>query len=255
MKPLCLFENTIDEFLRDAVALQVEEADRPADVSQLAGDRLAPSLPAAQVWRDVERGYFFVRVRMIHQVNELVIIPDVTAHIMGFRIMRFQLFHDHAPHVYSVGAWFLPFSTSVIDHFEPRPAASMTAGHLFPSPSTNELASTAVVGHASMPTLASDSTTSRSLSACCSATLSCSITGSGVPLGAARPSQMSTLKPGSTVSAKVGISGYAAGRWLPVVASARILFSDVNGSAPTMLLKASWILPAIRSPNAPAMPG
>src|SRR6266404_4245355 len=63
------------------------------------------------------------------------------------------------------------------------------------------------------------------------------------------------VKPGSTVSAKVGISGYAAGRWLPVVASARILFSDVNGSAPTILLKASWILPAIRSPNAPAMPG
>src|SRR6201981_2004021 len=202
---------------------------------------------------------------MVHQVTEFVIIPDVTAHIMGFRIMRFQLFHDHAPHVYAVdrqGAGrgprlvpAVPCSTSVIDHFGPRPAASMTAGHFFPPPSTNEFASTAVVGHASMPTLASDSTTSRSLSACCSATLSCSITGSGVPLGAARPSQMSTLKPGSTLSAKVGISGYAAGRWLPVVASARILFSDVNGSAPTMLLKASWILPAIRSPNAPAMPG
>src|SRR5260370_8037942 len=27
------------------------------------------------------------------QVDELVIIPDVTAHIMVFRIMRFQLFH------------------------------------------------------------------------------------------------------------------------------------------------------------------
>src|SRR5260221_2663517 len=93
MKAPCLFENTIDEFLRDAVALQVEKADRPADVSQLAGDRLAPSLPAAQVWRDVERGDFFVRARMVHQVDELVIIPDVTAHIMGIRIMRFQLFH------------------------------------------------------------------------------------------------------------------------------------------------------------------
>jgi hypothetical protein len=108
MKAPRLRENTIDELLRDAVALQVEKANRPADVSQLAGDRLAPSRPAAQVWRDVERGYFFVRVRMIHQVDEFVIIPDVTAHIMGFRIMRFHLFHDHAPHVYCVGAWFLP---------------------------------------------------------------------------------------------------------------------------------------------------
>jgi hypothetical protein len=53
---------------------------------------------------------------MIHQVDEFVIIPDVTAHIMGFRIMRFQLFHDHAPHAYPVGrrgpgkafTWFLP---------------------------------------------------------------------------------------------------------------------------------------------------
>src|SRR6266481_3683367 len=183
----------------------------------------------------------------------------------GFASCDFSCSTDHAPHVYPVGRQgaggglhlvsAVPCSTSVIDHFGPRPAASMTAGHLFPSPSTNEFASTAVVGHASIPTLASDSTTSRSLSACCRVTLSCSITGPGVPLGAARPSQMSTLKPGSTVSAKVGISGYAAGRWLPVVASARILFSDVNGSAPTMLLKASWILPAIRSPNAPAMPG
>src|SRR5260370_24134745 len=104
MKPLCLFENAIDEFLRDAVALQVEKSDRPADVSQSAGDRLASSLTAAQVWRDVERGYFFVRVRMVHQVDEFVIIPDVTAHIMGFRIMRFQLFHDHPPHVCAVGS-------------------------------------------------------------------------------------------------------------------------------------------------------
>src|SRR6516165_6540125 len=191
MKAPCMFENTIDEFLRDAVALQVEKADRPADLSQLAGDRLAPSLPAAQVWRDVERGYVFIRVRMVHQVDEFVIIPDVTAHIMGFRIMRFQLFHDHAPDVYPLVARGRPppgsavsCLTSVIDHFGPRPAASMTAGHLFPSPSTNEFASTAVVGHASIPTLASASTTSRSLSACCRATLSCSITGPGVALGA-----------------------------------------------------------------------
>jgi hypothetical protein len=41
---------------------------------------------------------------MVHQVDEFVIIPDVTAHIMGFRIMRFQLFHDHAPHVCAVGS-------------------------------------------------------------------------------------------------------------------------------------------------------
>src|SRR6516164_2257229 len=93
MKAPRLLENTIDEFLRDAMALQVEKADRPADVSQLAGGRLATSLPTAKVWRNVERGYFFVRVRMVHQVDGFVIIPDVTPHIMGFSIMRFQLFH------------------------------------------------------------------------------------------------------------------------------------------------------------------
>src|SRR5262249_50014783 len=93
MKAPRVLENTIDEFLRDAVALQVEKADRSADVSQLAGGRLATSLPAAKVWRNVERGYFFVRVRMVHQVDGFVIIPDDTPYIMGFSIMRFQLFH------------------------------------------------------------------------------------------------------------------------------------------------------------------
>src|SRR5215831_12964960 len=104
MKAPRLLENTIDEFLWDAMALQVEEADSPADLSQLAGDRLATSLPDAQVWRDVEGRYFFVRVRMVHQVDGFVIIPDVAPHIMGFRVMRFQLLHDYAPHVYAVGA-------------------------------------------------------------------------------------------------------------------------------------------------------
>src|SRR5262245_44858232 len=104
MKALRLLENTIDKFLRDAMTLQVEKAYRPADIPQLTGDRLATSLRVAQVWRDVERGYFFVRVRMVHQVDGFVIVPDVAPHIMGFRIMRFQLLHDYAPHVYAVGA-------------------------------------------------------------------------------------------------------------------------------------------------------
>src|SRR5262249_47699888 len=93
MKAPRLLENTIDELLRDAMALQVEKADRPADLSQLVSYRLATSLPAGQVWRDVERRYFFIRVRMVHQVDGFVIIRDVAPHIMGFHIMRFQLFH------------------------------------------------------------------------------------------------------------------------------------------------------------------
>src|SRR5262249_51868116 len=93
MKAPRLLENTIDEFLRHAMALQVEKADRPADLSQLVSDRLATSLPATQVWRDVERGNFFIRVRMVYQVDGFVIIRDVAQHIMGFRIMRFQLLH------------------------------------------------------------------------------------------------------------------------------------------------------------------
>ena len=104
----------------------------------------------------------------------------------------------------------------------------MTAGHLFlPRPRRNlrRLQPSATPRYLPWPAV-NDLTL---LSACCRAILSCWITGSGVPLGAASPSQISTLKPGSTVSASVGMSGYAAGRRLPVVASARILFSDVSG--------------------------
>src|SRR5262249_60500885 len=93
MKAPRFLENPIDELLRNAMALQVEKADRPADVSQLAGGRLATSTPALPAWGNVESGYFFVRAGMVHQVDGFVIIPEVTPHILGFGIVHFQLFH------------------------------------------------------------------------------------------------------------------------------------------------------------------
>src|SRR5262245_48868999 len=48
VKPPRLREDTIDELLRDAMALQIEKSNCPADVSQLSGSSFAAARPALQ---------------------------------------------------------------------------------------------------------------------------------------------------------------------------------------------------------------
>ena len=80
----------------------------------------------------------------------------------------------------------------------------------------------------------------------------CTISG-GVPAGAKRATQLPTSKPGS-VSATVGISGVAAARDGPIVASARSLPALACGSTVGIVAKSIDVWPARRSVIAGTLP-
>ena len=63
----------------------------------------------------------------------------------------------------------------------------------------------------------------------------------GVPAGASRPYQASSVNPGFIASAMVGTSGNCALRFGPVTASARSLPALTCGSAICSAGKASWV--------------
>src|SRR5579863_1374877 len=92
MKAARLFEHAIDQFLRDTVTLEVEEADSLADLAQLCRSRLAGSWLAGEISRDVERRNFLDRVRMVHQVDGFVIVAEIAADVVSFGFLRAQ-FH------------------------------------------------------------------------------------------------------------------------------------------------------------------
>src|SRR5512134_1305912 len=75
----------------------------------------------------------------------------------------------------------------------------------------------------SVPSSAKRSLTFGSLRAVCSAAVSLSMTGLGVPLGAYRPCHIATSKPGSPASFMVGTSGSEGTRVLVVTAYTLIL--------------------------------
>jgi len=87
-----------------------------------------------------------------------------------------------------------------------------------------------------------------------SAAFNVSITCFGVPLGAASPIQSPASSPGNPSSLKVGTSGTAAERVLPVCARMRICPLCMKGSVPPRLLHITGMCPAMRSFTAGALP-
>jgi hypothetical protein len=74
----------MDEILRDAVAFEVEKANRLADFTQLGGDRPASTWLPAQIGGHIKRGDFLVRIWMIHPIDGFVIVLDLTPDVVHF---------------------------------------------------------------------------------------------------------------------------------------------------------------------------
>ena len=91
MKPPRLLEHGIDQALRDGVSLEVEKADGFADVTQLRGDLFAAARLAVQIGSHVEGRYFFVRIRVIHQVDRIFVVTDFAADIVNLGILGFEV--------------------------------------------------------------------------------------------------------------------------------------------------------------------
>ena len=95
MKAPRLLKRAIDQLLRDAVTLEVEEADRLADLAQLRRGRFAATRLAAEVSRDVKGRNFLVGVRMVHQMDGFVVVAQIATNVAsfgGFGFLRAQ-FH------------------------------------------------------------------------------------------------------------------------------------------------------------------
>ena len=78
-------EDPVDEVARDAMALQIEEPDRPGDLPQLRRDGLLRPLFARQIGRDVENRDFLGGIREIHETDEFGFVLG-----RGGRIHRFS---------------------------------------------------------------------------------------------------------------------------------------------------------------------
>lgn len=86
-----MLENAIDQVLGDAVTLEVEETYRHADLAQFRGGSLASARHTGKIRRDIERRNLFVGIRMIHQIDGLLVVADFAAHIMRLGVARFQV--------------------------------------------------------------------------------------------------------------------------------------------------------------------
>jgi ABC-type nitrate/sulfonate/bicarbonate transport system substrate-binding protein len=67
------------------VSLEIEEAHRRADLAQHGSGPLTAARLAVQIRRNVERRDFFGGIRIVHQADGLVIVPDVAPDVLGLQ--------------------------------------------------------------------------------------------------------------------------------------------------------------------------